>query len=184
MSYSQSRQLARRYAQALLNHCSTQKSMTTTEEELTAIAGIISSHAHLSKLESMPSVSKKQIHDVWDALGKKMKLSNQTLQFMHLLVEKERITLTPVIADMFSELLDEKLERIQVRVVTASKITAKKLKSITDTIKSWSGKKPVIEHEEDPSILGGTVLYAGSKMLDASLSHQLNQLRTSLTLNR
>ena len=68
----------------------------------------------------------------------------------------------------------------KVTVKTATSIGSAHLSEIKNILENISGKKTNISIEVDESIIGGFKAIMGDKLIDASLSNSINQMRKTL----
>jgi F-type H+-transporting ATPase subunit delta len=78
---------------------------------------------------------------------------------------------------------DELRGRVRVQVRTATPIDDRLAERIAQTVQAALGGHPVLERETDPGLIGGVVLRIGDTVYDASVSTQLEQMRTHM-INR
>ena len=68
----------------------------------------------------------------------------------------------------------------KVTVTTATSIDSDQLTEIKNILENISGKKANISIEIDEEIIGGFKAIMGDKLIDASLSNGINQMRKTL----
>ena len=68
----------------------------------------------------------------------------------------------------------------KVTVTTATSIDSDQLTEIKNILENISGKKANISIEIDEEIIGGFKAIMGDKLIDASLSNSINQMRKTL----
>ncbi len=70
---------------------------------------------------------------------------------------------------------------VQGEVITAYPLEEKEIEEIKDKIEKKIGKKVELEVKEDPSLIGGFLVKAGSYVLDASVRFYMKKLQQQLT---
>jgi F-type H+-transporting ATPase subunit delta len=104
--------------------------------------------------------------------------------FVRLLAEKGRAgEVREVVAEY--ELLVAAAERIlNVEVTTAVALSDADFEELLNDIEGKSGRKVQATRSVDPDLIGGIVLQAGSRRLDASVRGRLDRLRQQLATTR
>ncbi|NUP95096.1 MAG: ATP synthase F1 subunit delta [Planctomycetaceae bacterium] len=108
-----------------------------------------------------------------DACGADPELVN----FLDLLVEKQRMPALFQIRKRFDELWDEAHERLEVTLTSAVELDPAVVASVGAEIERKTGKTIELTSEVDESIIGGLVLRVGNRVLDASIHNRLERLR-------
>ena len=100
--------------------------------------------------------------------------------FLFLLVDRNRIGRLEEIVAAFNELSDAASGRLRARVRVAESLSDGDVERLRTVLEKVTGKKVVVEQEEDKSIVAGIVTHIGGRVYDGSVSNQLNLLRTRL----
>jgi len=107
------------------------------------------------------------------------RLEPELSRFVQLLVENKRIDHVKLILHRFTELYNESRGRRLVTLRTA--VPAPELESrIMALLHERFEGEMVLNAEVDPSLIGGFTLTIDDKLLDASVSHQLAEIRRQL----
>jgi F-type H+-transporting ATPase subunit delta len=99
---------------------------------------------------------------------------------LRLLVEKGRGAEVAEVAAEFERLADAAEGRLSVELTTAFELDDAEARSIVDQIQSASGRTVEATRSVDPSLIGGIVIQAGSKRVDASIRGRLERLSREL----
>ena len=102
------------------------------------------------------------------------------LNFLNFLLDKKRIDMLPAIADEYFELVDKKLQRLEIGITTTVAIDKEMKEKIKLAFENRYGKKVLIKENIDPKILGGMVLEIGNQVIDGSVKAQLSSLKDHL----
>ena len=102
------------------------------------------------------------------------------LNFVRLLVEKDRITEVEEVHEEWARLLARRERILELELQTAVELSDKEAEKVVSEIEEASGRKVVATRTVDPDLLGGLVVQAGSVRLDASVRGRLEQLREEL----
>ena len=102
--------------------------------------------------------------------------------FLDIILRKGREAYLPDIARAFMDQYRVIMQISQVRLTTATPFSEDKIEEIKQKIREAHVTAPNIEVEAhvDPKILGGFILEFENKLYDASVSHQLDEMRKVL----
>jgi F-type H+-transporting ATPase subunit delta len=104
----------------------------------------------------------------------------ELLNFLELLIEKQRMTEAFRIRRHFEQLWKEENRRIDVTVTSAVELDPAVVERVGEEIERQTGQKADLASRVDGEILGGIVLQVGNKVLDASIRTRLEKLRKSV----
>jgi F-type H+-transporting ATPase subunit delta len=102
------------------------------------------------------------------------------LNLVRLLVEKGRGGEIEEVDAEFERLAAIEEGQLSVELTTAFELTDDETKSIVEQIQRASGRKVEATRAVDPDLIGGIVLQAGSRRVDASVRGRLERLRREL----
>ena len=102
------------------------------------------------------------------------------LNFLKLLVDKQRMTEIFRIRREFDELWKHENRRIDVTVTSAVELDPAVVGQIGQEVERQTGEKVDLSSRVDGDILGGLVLQVGNMVLDASIRSRLEKLRKSV----
>jgi ATP synthase F1 delta subunit len=104
----------------------------------------------------------------------------ELLNFLELLIEKQRTPEVFRVRRHFEELWKEENRRIDVTVTSAIELDPAVVAKVGEEIERQTGQKVDLSSRVDGEILGGIVLQVGNKVLDASIRARLEKLRKSV----
>jgi len=102
------------------------------------------------------------------------------LNFLALLIEKQRMPEIFRIRRQFEELWKHENRRIDVTVTSAVELDKAVVDKIGEEIERQTGQEVDLASRVDEEILGGVVLQVGNMVLDASIRNRLEKLRKSV----
>jgi F-type H+-transporting ATPase subunit delta len=102
------------------------------------------------------------------------------VNFLKLLIDKQRMTEVFRIRRQFEELWKHENRRIDVTVTSAIELDAAVVSKIGKEIERQTGQQVELASRVDEDILGGVVLQVGNMVLDASIRSRLEKLRKSV----
>ena len=104
----------------------------------------------------------------------------ELLNFLKLLVDKQRMPDIFRIRREFDELWKHENRRIDVTVTSAVELDPAVVSQIGQEVERQTGEKVDLSSRVDGDILGGLVLQVGNMVLDASIRSRLEKLRKSV----
>lgn len=104
------------------------------------------------------------------------------LRFLLVLLEKGRQRQIPDVEVAYSELLDERLGRVQARVVLAVEPDDELRELIRERLSALLDRHVVPHFRTDEEILGGLEVRVGDRVMDGSLRRRLQEMRRQLSL--
>ncbi len=173
-------QAADRYAKAVLELASDNKSLKTVEKNLLAFKKMLSADAKLARVIDSPVFSPDDKASALSAICAKAKFHKTTQQFVGLVAKNRRAAELPQIISAFEARLAAQRGTSSAVVTSAQKLTAAQLKSIKANLKKSLGKDVVVETKVDPDLLGGFVVKIGSRLYDSSLKTKLEGLKLAM----
>ena len=170
---------ALRYAKAALNLSLEQKKAEAVAEDMQEIVAVFEASKELSGFLENPVVA-NQVKQ--DALGKVFSaLQPLSSQLIALLTNNNRIDLLAQVAKAYLSLLQKHQGKETAVVTTAVALSPDLEKVILAKAKEMTSAEISLENKIDPSIMGGFILRIGDMQYNASVAHQLEQLKRELT---
>jgi F-type H+-transporting ATPase subunit delta len=168
--------LASRYAKSLLDLAVEKGQLENVYNDVLFLQEVTRSSRDFVSMLRSPIVTADKKQAVLDAVTKG-KTGDLTAAFTKLLVSKSREGELPeIISSFISQYKDKKGIQI-VTLTTAVPASEEVKRSIVEQVKKTSNFQNIELHEKvDPSIIGGFVLQAGDKFVDASVAYELNQV--------
>jgi F-type H+-transporting ATPase subunit delta len=174
------RKIARRYAKALMNIGQEDGKYDVYGEELSVFTALFQREEQLREVLSNPAFGIPRRQTIIKEVAKKLHLSPLTVNFLHLLVDKNRIRYLPDIDSLYRGLADEAAGRARVRLTTARDLSAQKKEELTQGLQNLMGKQVIMDIETDSALIGGVVAHIGGMVYDGSVKTQLERLKETL----
>lgn len=162
------------YAQALLGLAEEADVGEPVLAELEALRELLDRLPELERLFASPLVeaeAKAQLLEE-QLRGRAGDLVVDCLQVMN---RKGRLGLLRELVTTYRELYEEARGILGVRVVTAVPLTDEQRREIAEVASHITGKEARLDEAVEPSLLGGVVLYAGDRKLDASVRRRIEE---------
>lgn len=172
--------VARRYARALMTVAEERKALDRTAADLETIGSLVRGSRELRLFLARPIVSEQKKRTVLKELFAQS-LGALTMEFLMLLVAKQRETELLEIIEQFGEIRDEKFGIVNVDVISAVDLSTPQEQELTRKLELQTMKKVRVRFSIDKSVRGGFLVRIGDTVLDATLRHQLDLLRERFT---
>jgi len=172
--------ISKRYARAFFDIAKEGKHIESYYSEINQFASVVTQNKSLKDFLANPVFDQASKKGVVDNIITKMKLSDMTISFLRLLVDKKRIDILEDIVVCYRQLMDETLKKVRVNVKTAFPLSDDLKFYISENLEKTLGKKVDMTVEEDSTLLGGVVIGVGDTLYDGSIKNQLNNMRNLL----
>jgi F-type H+-transporting ATPase subunit delta len=167
--------LAKRYAAALLKATDAEGSTEDAEQFLLALKQAYLSGKDFRGFLHQPRVPRA----VKKGLLKRIfegKAKQSFLDFLDLLVDKNRQDLIPDIADTFDALSDASRNVVRVQVRSWRPLTDAQRSGLQAGIQKFAVRNVILEEKVDPAVKGGLLCYAGDRVIDGSVAYRLKEI--------
>lgn len=168
--------VAKRYAKAVFSLALERELLASVAQDLVSIAELIAESEDFGGFFTDPTIEPADRHKGIDALLKG-KGSDLTLQFLHFLVDKTRITALPEICDAFDAMHDEHMGIQKVRVVSARPLADAQIAAMKERLSKRFERTVEAKLEIDQDLIAGFIVIAGDTVLDYSIKTQLAGVR-------
>jgi F-type H+-transporting ATPase subunit delta len=169
---------ARVYAEALFDVAKEKGKLDAVRDELGQFVDAVDGNRELQVFFFSPYFSSAE-----KVAGLKRAVSDvdsELLNFLELLIEKQRMPEIFRIRRQLDELWKQENRRIDVTVTSAVTLEPAVVEKVGEEIERQTGQKVELSSRVDAEILGGIVLQVGNKVLDASIRSRLEKLRKSV----
>ncbi|MCP5467764.1 MAG: ATP synthase F1 subunit delta [Deltaproteobacteria bacterium] len=186
--------VAKRYATALIEVAREMNKVDEIGQELEDLQQLFISNPALHQVLESPAVSnekKKAIYAEiknkfsktgffknWIRFGKEKSNedSGPVDNLLKILIDRNRMTVFPMLARLYQDLADEANGRVRVEVSSAVELGEQTV-SLKNLLQKRFGNNVILETKIDPSILGGMVVKAKDVIFDASLRGDLMRMK-------
>ena len=175
--------IASRYAKSLIDLATEQGKLDRVLEDVTLFVNA-SGHRELALLLKSPIVKPDKKQKVLDAIFQS-RIDPLTHSFIKIIIKKGRESqLTDIAQEYINQYREIKGMSI-VHVTSAEPLTAETMESIRKKLVESKLTRGNIEFRTslDPSLIGGFVIAFEDKLYDASIRHQLDELRKQFSGN-
>ncbi|MDX1625938.1 MAG: F0F1 ATP synthase subunit delta [Wenzhouxiangellaceae bacterium] len=166
--------LARPYARAAFAMAEKTDAVDHWSSALAVAAGV-AENDEAARLIGHPRVEEPALLELFgEALGEHM--DDAVRSFLKVLMHYRRLPLLPEIARQYEMLRRRSEQRIKVNVTSAVELGDEQRSRIAERLKQRFGQDVDMETSIDESIIGGLIVRAGDKVIDASIRGRLDQL--------
>lgn len=175
-------QLATKYARAIFELAQEENNLDGYDKDLSKIQEDVFDIPDAVKFFQNPLVPHQAKKDL---LKKALdgEISDTTMNFLMLLVDKSRIGIFSEIYEIFTGLKNTAQGILVADVTFAFPLTKTQESQLTKKLATVTGKKIKIRKHEDKSILGGLIVTIGDKRIDGSAAGRLRNLKSSMAVN-
>ncbi len=175
--------IARPYAKAAFALAHETKQLDQWSDFLAFSALVVEDDAmatYLANPRTLSSTKAMFIIDVLEAGLSGAKVTDEQKNFVQLLAENDRLNAFDAILTQYQTLKREVDGVVDVRIVSAKKLTAAQTKAMAAKLKARLGKEVTISAEVDSALIAGAVIYADDVVIDGTARGKLNKLATML----
>lgn len=144
-------------------------------EELLGLRDILRAEKLFRRFLQDPAISrdekKEKIRTIFDG-----KVTDETRNFLCLLVDKGRMALFPKITEQYVAIDDAEHAVAEGVIQSAVPLTPDQLSRFEEQVGAFYGKKIVLRNRVEPKLIGGVKIYAEDRLIDASLASRLEEL--------
>ena len=173
------RELAKKYAAALLALAKETGTLEEVEQELAQIGEIVQQNPELADFLRNLLISREAKKEVVERIFTQH-LNPMVMRFLGVVIDRGRIALLPDIIDVYLELSHVERNIAEAQVRLAVDLTDEEETRLIRELNELTGKEIYLEKTIDPSILGGMIVTIGDRRIDGSLKRQLHEMKTTL----
>lgn len=170
--------LARPYAVAVYRLAKQHKSQDSWFAMLELLAGIASNEQMKQAIDN-PKLTAAQVENMFTSVCGD-KLDTGGINLLKLLVENDKLSLLPVIAQMYEALKAQDGGVEQATIISASALDKKQVQALLGPLETRFKMKIEPQFAVDPELIGGVKIIVGDAVIDASVRGQLQDLAYTL----
>ena len=166
--------LARPYAKAAFSLAEQSSTVESWSASLETVSGAVQTEA-MKRVIGHPKVDDESLMSLFDeVLGESA--DRPFRSFLKVLMHYRRLSLLPEIAAQFETLRRASEQRLKVNVTSAVEMGPDQLEKLSARLRERFGTDIEMETGVDSDLIGGLVVRAGDKVIDASVRGRLEQL--------
>ena len=173
------REVAKKYANALFLASKEKEIVSEVYDQLGHLDNIANSEKAFLEFLKSPRITEKDKRSFVSTVLQK-RVHAIIVQFLYVLLEKNRIKYLREIIDEFSRIVEAQRGIGRATVISASRLTDSEKNSLISRLSDKLKLKIKIEEEIDPNILGGVIVITHDQIIDGSIKHGLETLEQNL----
>jgi F-type H+-transporting ATPase subunit delta len=168
--------VASRYAKSILDLAVEKGQLETVYNDMLYLQQLTKGSREFSNLLRSPVVKADAKIKAINAVTAG-KISDLTIAFTTLLINKTREAVLPEVITSFIQQYKQQKNIHTIQLTTAVPVSDALKDAIVEQVKKTSNLQNIeLETKVDPNIIGGFVLQAGDKLIDASISYDLKAI--------
>lgn len=177
------RAIATRYATALFELAKEKNILEKVEKNFPEVTELVETHEDLRGFLNHPAIGadekKKVVANLIEG-----KVDGTLFDLICMMIDKGREGYLSLVMDEYKKLLMEHRGQVKAVVYTPFELSEGLRKEIVDRVSAAMKKTVLLEEVKDESLIGGVKIQIGDRVLDASISNMLAQIRETLTSAR
>ena len=174
----ESQSVAARYTCALFD-VAQKGDLTVVREELSVIRGVLEASSDFAFFVSNPLIPRDQQENVLRSLFEG-KVSELVMNFLLLLVRKQRLAILAPVLDQFDARVDEAQGVQPVEIVSAAPLSSEQLEDLCEKLRQKTGKIIRPHLKLDDSLIAGFRVRIGDRIQDYSIATKLAQFKQNV----
>lgn len=175
------KQIIDTYAEVLFDAAAAENAVDALGSQLDEVMFVVRGHADLGNAmtdDSLPAASRVEVlRSIFPALYPAVDGA------LAVMVAEENFDLLPAIAEAYDRVAEQRRDVVVADVTTAVPLTESLRQSISDKLSADMGRSVVLREKVDPAIIGGIIIDAAGRRIDASIVSQLENARAVLSTN-
>ena len=169
---------ALRYAKAMLSYAQESKADEAVAKDMHALISLLHQNNEVQTVLENPILSVAEKEAVLKELFSQA--SPETFKLFSLLAAKNRLAILAATGEQYVRLYAQTQGEVKAIVTTAIGLTPSLKQAVLEKAKGLTKENVQLENKIDPGIIGGFILKIGDLQYDASVSHQLKSIKTTL----
>ncbi len=167
--------LARPYAKAAFEFAKSESAVDQWSKDLLVAAGLAQNEEILNYFGRPDVLVDDLVQLVSGDAG-----SEQYKNFVRLLVENDRLSLMPEVAQLFQFYKEQDSQSLTVDVFSAVALSAEQQQAMTAALSKRTGKQISLQTHIDENMMGGARIHCGDLVIDGTLRGKVDRLKTQL----
>ena len=169
-----------RYASALYDLASEQKSQAAVEADLVRFQTMLDGSADLRRLVRSPVISQQDQSLALASILDKAGIQGVASSFLRLLAKNRRLFAVEDMIRSYRAIAARARGEVTGDVTSAVTLSDAQTAELRKMLTASVGKSVQLTSQIDPAILGGLIVKVGSRMIDSSIRTKLNSLKTRM----
>jgi F-type H+-transporting ATPase subunit delta len=175
--------VAKRYARALFNAAQKTGKTDAVRRDLAIFETLWSQVPDLRRALESPLVPAEKKRSIIDQAFSK-EVNSLSRQFLHLLVDKRREEILPVVGEEFVQLSDAARNLVRAYATVASPLDDLQRAAMVESLERRTGKTVDLQVMVDAEVIGGAVIRLQDTVIDGSVRGTLERIREEMLRDR
>jgi F-type H+-transporting ATPase subunit delta len=171
--------ISTRYARAFIDLAESKNTLKDVAGDMLLLKNTFDGSRELRNVLSNPVIKKDDKSAILISLFEK-KVSEDTINFLKFIVDKNREDKLADIVRRFNEIYDEKTGIVNAEVTGAFEIEKDLKDYFKKAVENYSQKIARVKYSSNENLIGGFRIRIGDTVIDASVKNQLELLKTKL----
>jgi len=172
--------VARKYAQALLEVAVPEKLEDQVLADLGSFGELLGDSSELTEALASPAIPIAAKKEMLKQLSTRLSLAPIVTNFILVLLQNGRFSQFDECLEAYKQALDRSHGVVRADVFTSRKLDDGVRQRLEGEVSSMTGKQVKLQYYEDASLIGGVRIEVGSKVFDASVRTQLDDIHRRL----
>ncbi|MGH7827604.1 MAG: ATP synthase F1 subunit delta [Candidatus Binatia bacterium] len=168
--------LSRRYTRALFQLARESRQEETIGQEIERFLAAYTD-SPLETVLNNPAFGVDSRKKILVEVARGLQLSPTSINFVSLLLERDRLTYFSSIVASYRRMLNEAKGRVEAKVAASSPLDPALVERLSMALGRISGKEVVLHKETDPALIGGMLVELEGKIYDGSVRTQLEEMK-------
>jgi F-type H+-transporting ATPase subunit delta len=171
--------VSKRYAQALFELANSNNLTDKLLGDLKGISQVIAEYKEFNHLLNQPMIDKAEKKNLFVKIfgGK---VSDYTMNFIKLLVDKKRESLIPEISEEYENMVNQLHSKVVAKIYTAIEVEQNELGLLRRRLESYLDKQVEMETHVDSEIIGGVLIKIGDRVIDGTVKTRFENMARNL----
>jgi len=172
--------IADRYAKALSAAIADNDLLDSNLETLEALSELFKGSEQLHSVLNDPSLRIEERLSVLEALLKRLDAPATAHNAAALMLRRGRISILPMVAELFRRRVDERCNRVAATVTTALPLTDEEAEPLRFGLQEYIGRDVRMHRRVDEAIVGGVVAEIAGVIIDGSVRARIERISRRL----
>ena len=172
--------IAERYASGLSLAIPEDEGLESALDALRQLSELYQEEHDVRSVLANPAIDITRREAVLAALLERLDVPAVVARAVNVLLRRGRIAALKDVTEVFSMIVDARLNRVRATVTTALDLDPAQAERLGSVLERYSGKRVRLECEVDPAVIGGVTARIGSTVIDGSVRTRLEQMRAAL----
>lgn len=172
--------ISSRYAQALFQVGEESNNTENLYQELKEVVDVVVSNEELYSVMKSPLVGKEEKKKLVESIFED-EVNTQIVNFLKIIIDKERFIALREIEKEFNILLKEKNNILEGIAISAISMETSELNNLEQKLSQKYNKTIMLTNVVDETILGGVLVRLGNEEIDGTVKTRLNKMKDTLS---